>query len=159
MTRVAVTLSFDLLHNGHIDHLEKAHKLGDSVVIIVDPDEFLIAKKGYALQPFESRFRIACFLHENIPWIECPVVSIDKDGTCAETLRMIRPDILAKGGDRSGPDCMPTNEIAVCQEIGCRIVYGIGDLLNSSSALVAKAAEKMTQNTPKPSSDKSEAKE
>ena len=136
--RVAVTISFDLLHAGHIDHLEKAAKLGDKVIIIVDPDEFLIKKKGYALQPLKSRLRIANFLKNNIPWIEDVVVSIDKDGTCAETLRMIKPTILAKGGDRT-PDNMPENEIKVCQEIGCEIIYGIGDQLYSSSKIIKEA--------------------
>lgn len=140
MKRVAITLSFDLLHGGHIDHLEKAHQLGDKVIIIVDPDEFLIAKKGYALQSLASRLRIAMFLLNNIDWIEDIVVSIDKNGTCAETLKMIKPDILAKGGDRT-PDNMPQNEIDACQEIGCKIVYGIGDKLNSSSEIVRTACK------------------
>ena len=136
MQKVCVTISFDLLHAGHIDHLEKASKLGD-VIIIVDPDEFLIEKKGYVLQPLKSRMRIAQFLKNNISWIEDVVVSIDKDGTCAETLRMIKPDILCKGGDRT-PDNMPQNEIEVCKEIGCKIVYGVGKKLYSSSELVRR---------------------
>ena len=140
MIRVAVTITFDLLHAGHIDHLEKASKLGDKVIIIVDPDEFLIKKKGYVLQPLESRMRIAQFLKNNIPWIEDVVVSIDKDGTCAETLRMIKPDILAKGGDRI-PGNMPQNEIKVCQEIGCQIVYGIGRQLYSSSKIIKEGVQ------------------
>ena len=137
MIRVAVTITFDLLHAGHIDHLEKASKLGDKVIIIVDPDEFLIEKKGYALQPLESRMRIAQFLKNNIPWIEDVVVSIDKDGTCAETLRMIKPDLFVKGGDRTS-DNMPQNEIEVCKKIGCKIVYGVGEQLYSSSELVRR---------------------
>ena len=138
--RVVITLSFDLLHDGHIDHLEKAHKLGDKVIIIIDPDEFLIDKKGYALQSLSSRLRIAQFLVDNVDWIERVIVSIDKDGTCAETLKMLRPDILAKGGDRT-PDNMPQNEIDACREIGCKIVYCIGDKLNSSSELVEKVCK------------------
>ena len=137
MIRVAVTITFDLLHAGHIDHLEKASKLGDKVIIIVDPDEFLIEKKGYVLQPLESRMRIAQFLKNNIPWIEDVVVSIDKDGTCAETLRMIKPDLFVKGGDRTS-DNMPQNEIEVCKEIGCKIIYGVGEQLYSSSELVRR---------------------
>ena len=143
MTTVCVTISFDLLHDGHIDHLEKAHKIGDKVVIIVDPDKFLINKKGYALMPLQSRMRIANFLKENISWIEDIVVSIDKDGTCAETLRMIKPNIFAKGGDRT-PSSMPKNEIEVCKEINCCIVYGVGEQLNSSTKLVEELWEKQS---------------
>ena len=138
--RVAITLSFDLLHSGHIDHLEEAHKLGDKVIIIIDPDQFLIDKKGYTLQPLSSRLRIAQFLVDNVDWIEQVIVSIDEDGTCAKTLRMLRPDVLAKGGDRTS-DNMPENEIKACQEIGCKIVYGVGEQINSSSRLVREAFE------------------
>ena len=140
MTRVAVTLTFDWLHDGHIDHLEKAHKLGDKVIIIVDPDKFLVDKKGYYCMPLSCRLRIANFLKDNIDWIEDIVVSIDDDGTCAKTLEMIKPEYLVKGGDRT-PNNMPENEIEVCRRIGCRIIYGQGDRLHSTSELGNRLAE------------------
>jgi len=134
MIKVAITISFDLLHDGHIDHIEEASKLGDWLIVIVDPSDFLIKKKGYELIPLEARLRVA----ESIRYIDEVVVSIDKDGTCAETLRMLRPDVLAKGGDRT-PDNMPQNEIDVCKDIGCKIVYEVGRKLNSSQILVKRA--------------------
>jgi len=52
-------------------------------------------------------------------------------------LRAICPDVYAKGGDRT-PDNMPVNEIEACAEIGCEIVYGVGEKIQSSSELVRK---------------------
>ena len=63
------------------------------------------------------------------------VATVDKDGTQTETLRMIKPNIFAKGGDRT-PDNMPIGEVKTCEEIGCVIKYGVGKLLRSSTALV-----------------------
>ena len=61
-------------------------------------------------------------------------MSIDKDSTVAETLRMIRPQVFAKGGDRV-TSRMPQKEIDVCREIGCEIVYGVGRQVDRSSRI------------------------
>ena len=60
------------------------------------------------------------------------VLNIDSDGTCAETLRSIRPDIFAKGAEYT-LDNIPESELAVCREIGCKVVTGVGERLNCSS--------------------------
>lgn len=74
---------------------------------------------------------------EGLRWVDEVVISIDSDGTVAKTLEMIKPDIFAKGGDRTS-DNMPKNEIETCGKLGIQIIYGIGDKINSSSELVAK---------------------
>ena len=72
----------------------------------------------------------------NVDYVEV----IDKDGGCADTLRLVMPNIFAKGGDRI-PSNMPQKEVDVCREIGCDIVYGVGDQLNSSSKLVKEMSK------------------
>lgn len=76
------------------------------------------------------------------------VASIDQDETVAETLRLVKPDKFAKGGDRS-PDKVPipAKEVEVCNEIGCEIVYGVGEQLESSSELLGKYAGKIRKET------------
>lgn len=130
MCEIVVAGGFDPIHSGHVDHIRKAAMLG-RLTIILATDEQLIRKKDYVLLPYKDREAVL----EAIKWVHCVVPSIDKDNTVAETLRVLRPAIFAKGGDRT-PDNMPQSEIDVCAEIGCRIVYGCGDLLNSSSKLV-----------------------
>jgi cytidyltransferase-like protein len=130
---VASAISFNFFHLGHIRHLEQANKLGDKLVVIVAPDDELKKQKGGHNYPLEDRLGIA----EVIKWLNQNnevIVSIDKDGTVAETLRKIHPQIFAKGGDRT-PCRMPQKEIEVCNEIGCKIVYGVGGQLNRSSRL------------------------
>ena len=54
---------------------------------------------------------------------------------CAE-LKKLKPDIFANGGDRKLEN-IP--EVAVCEEIGCKMVFNVGkgDKVQSSSWLVS----------------------
>ena len=134
MTKVAVAGGWDPLHIGHVRHIEEATKLGDWLVVLVSSSEDMVRKKGIVFMPLNERVEILKALR----CVDEVVVTIDKDGTMAQTLKMIRPDIFAKGGDRT-PDNMPANEIEACKEIGCKIVYGVGEKLQSSSALLQRA--------------------
>jgi len=129
---VAIAGGFDPLHRGHIDHIKKAAELG-RLTVIVQSDEILKRKKGYFLLPLEDRMAVV----SSIKGVSIVTPNIDKDGTCAETLKLVKPEIFAKGGDRT-PDNMPQNEKETCKEIGCEIIYGVGDLLNSSSDIVRR---------------------
>ena len=128
---VIVAGGFDPIHSGHIDHIKKATLLGDVLMVITHRDQTLSEKKGFCLLPIADRFAVLKELRS----VHRVVEAIDTDGTVAETLRKYRPDIFAKGGDRDASS-MPENELKVCDEIGCQIFYGIGDLLNSSTDLV-----------------------
>ena len=111
--------------------MRMAAELGGCLIVIIGSDEQIMRKYGYILQPLHKRIeRIV----RKAPFVQGVVVSIDKDGTQVETLRLIKPDFFAKGGDRT-PDNMPQCELDVCNEIGCQLVYGVGDKLNSSKAI------------------------
>jgi len=130
---VAIAGGFDPLHIGHLDHIKKARRLGDVLVAIVSSDDQLITKKGYCFLPLSQRLEIV----KSIRYVDEVVISADEDGTCTEALKEIRPDIFAKGGDRT-PSNMPESEIRACEEIGCQIVYGVGDRLDSSRDIVRR---------------------
>ena len=63
-----------------------------------------------------------------------------KDISITEDIRLLRPHIFAKGGDRNVGN-IPSPEVLVCQEIGCKIIndVGWGGKVQSSSDLVKKA--------------------
>lgn len=134
MIRVAVAGGWDPFHDGHLDHFKKAMKLGDYLIVLVSNDEDMARKHRKANIPMAARMEIVDLILKGLGYPHEVIATIDKDGTQTETLKMVRPDIFAKGGDRT-PDNMPQNEVQACQEIGCRIVYGIGDILNSSSSM------------------------
>lgn len=136
MTCVMIAGGFDPLHSGHLDHIEKAAALGDRLIVVLQSDANLIAKKGYCLMPYAERRAVLRALR----WPMVVVPNQSQDGTCAEALWQYRPDVFAKGGDRTGPETMPQSELDACVRLNIRLVYGIGDLLNSSSRLGRKVA-------------------
>lgn len=125
---VAVAGGFDPLRYGHISHMKEARKLGTRLVVIVNSDEDMIRKKSYCLMTQLERMQII----NEFPFVSEVVACLDKDGTATETLRWLRPDIFAKGGDRVLGN-MPQSEIDVCAEIDCIIVYDVGDPKDGSS--------------------------
>ncbi|MBU1173084.1 MAG: adenylyltransferase/cytidyltransferase family protein [Proteobacteria bacterium] len=130
--RVLIAGGFDPIHRGHLDHIVKAKALGDWLIVIIPPDDVLIEKKGYCLLPELDRFLVL----NALPWIDEIYVREDT----VESLRELKPDIYAKGGDRT-PENMLQVEIDVCEEIGCELIYGVGALLNSSSEMFRNAVK------------------
>lgn len=132
---IMVSGGFDPLHRGHLENIIGASKLGNYLIVAVNSDEDMFRKKGYCYELRWFRKEVIeglLLLHK----INGEVVdTIDRDGTVTETLRKVSPQIFAKGGDKT-PDNMPASEIKVCEELGIKIVYGVGGMkLNSSSRL------------------------
>lgn len=136
MIRVMVCGGFDPLHIGHLEHIRLAKELGDYLIVAVNPDTDMIRKKGYCFMALEERKEIL----KAIRYVDCVMDVEDIDGTVTQTLRKVKPDIFAKGGDRT-PDNMPQSEIDICKELEIEIRYGVGRQLNSSSDLVRKIRE------------------
>ncbi len=137
MIVVAASGGFDPLHVGHVEYLEHAKSLGDKLVVIVNTDDFLLRKKGYAFMPLEERMKIV----QALKCVDEVVACIDKDQSVCETLRMLKPNIFAKGGDRNIGN-IP--EAVVCSEVGITIVDGLGAKIQSSSDLVKKLNDRTT---------------
>ena len=135
---VAVSGGFDPVHSGHIRHFKEAKKLGHYLVVLLNTDEWLTEKKGKPFMNFNERKEIL----ESIKYVDEVVGVIDKDKSIARTLEMIKPDILAKGGDRVQKN-MPKNEVDACQRLGIRMVFGVGGgKIQSSSWLLPKNAKR-----------------
>ena len=133
---VAVSGHFDPLHRGHIDNIREASKLGSHLIVIMNNDTQIVKRNGSVFMPLHERISR---LFKKCPFITGVVVSIDTDNTVAETLKLIRPNIFAKGGDRT-MDNMPQSELDACEEVGCRVIYGVGRKLNSSTAIRERVA-------------------
>ena len=134
MTTVCVSGYFTILHKGHIQLFEEAKKLGDRLVVIVNNNDQQIQKKGKLIHDAED---IKCII-ENLKMVDEVVVTIDKDRTVCETLKMIKPDIFANGGDRVG-DNVP--EVKVCEEEGIKMVFNVGGGKVNSSSDILKRGE------------------
>jgi len=125
---------FGRLHDGHLDHIIKASMICDFLYVVTHTDESIEQRKGYKPIPLWARLWYLTGILRLLRKDGEVLLSYDHDGTIANTLRVIRPDRLIKGGDRT-PDNMPAAELTVCRELGIEIVYGIGDQLNESRKL------------------------
>lgn len=131
---VCVSGYFDPFHSGHKEYLEKAKLLGDKLLVIVNNDIQSVLKKGNYFMKDTERVELISAL----ACVDRAVLSIDTDRTVCETLRLYRPDIFANGGDQNN-DSIP--ERPICEELGIKLVDGLGDKKQSSRWLIKKASE------------------
>ena len=138
---VAVAGGFDPLNGrGHISHIQEAKKLGDRLVVILARDDQMAQKKGSA---FYISYKDREMILREMRSVDEVVMNVDKDISCAETLKMVKPDVFAKGGDR-GPDNLPESELEVCRELGIELVFNVGlEKETSSQTLIRKKCDEL----------------
>jgi D-beta-D-heptose 7-phosphate kinase/D-beta-D-heptose 1-phosphate adenosyltransferase len=103
---------FDILHVGHVSYLEKAAKLGKHLVVGLNSDDSVRRLKG-EIRPLVHELDRARVLAS----LACvDAVVIFHEDTPARLIKMIRPDILVKGGDYR-PDQVVGREYAGKVEI------------------------------------------
>jgi len=139
MIKVFISGGFDPFHEGHLDHLMAASKLGDLVIASVNCDNDMIRKKGKCNLPLWFRMKTVELWMRECKIEGAIIACIDTNGTQAKTIRLVKPDIFGNGGDRTTSNVVTSEELA-CKEIGCKMVYGLNDPLNvkpnSSSSMV-----------------------
>lgn len=130
---VSVSGYFNPVHIGHIRMFKQAKKLGDKLIVIVNNDKQVKLKGSTPFMNEKERMEIV----KAIKYVDKVILSIDKDKTVCKTLKLLKPDIFAKGGD-SNRDNVP--EIEICKEINCKVVFnvGYGGKIQSSSWLLGK---------------------
>lgn len=127
MIKVATSGFFNPVHIGHIRLMQEAKKLGDHLTVIVNND-VQVALKGSKVFMGEIE---RCQIIQALACVDEVMLSIDNDRTVCETLKLIKPDIFAKGGD-SSPDNVPEQAI-------CKVVFDVGGgKIQSSSWLKNK---------------------
>ena len=121
---------FDLLHAGHVDYLEDAKRRGDVLVVALNTDESVRKLKG------EGRPRMT--LAERVTLVGALravdfVVPFDEP-TLEQTLRILRPDVHAKGADYT-VETVPERQLD--RELGIEVAICGGPKQRSSSDLIA----------------------
>lgn len=138
--KTLVVGDFGIIHQGHLDHIMKAYAMSDWLIIATHRDESIKERKGYDPIPLWARMALLRGFLNLLGGQGEVVLAKDTDGGCVKTLDYYMPDIFAKGGDRK-PDSMPQKEIDICKKLGIEIIYGVGDLLNSSRRIAQPPIE------------------
>ncbi len=118
---VATSGGFDPIHPGHISCIIDSKKYGDTLVVIVNGDAFLTAKKGRPFQNLETRSLIV----SGLAGVDYVVpFEIKNDQTVSKALAALKPHVFTKGGDRVDQESIP--EWETCQKHNIEIISGVG---------------------------------
>jgi cytidyltransferase-like protein len=126
--KIAISGGMDPLTIGHVEYIKRASLYGD-VIVILNSDEWLMRKKGYIFMPWTERRLVL----EAMKYVQLVVGVDDSDGTVCKALEMLRPQYFGKGGDRVANN---TPESELCEKLGIKVIYGLGEKIQSSSSLV-----------------------
>jgi rfaE bifunctional protein nucleotidyltransferase chain/domain len=97
--------TFDLLHIGHVRHLEAAQDLGDVLVVTLTADRFV--NKGPGRPVFGEELRAEMLA--NLQYVDWVAINSDPDAVSA--ISLLRPDIYVKGKDYQNPEGDVTGKI------------------------------------------------
>lgn len=141
-TIVATSGGYDPIHPGHLSCILDSRKFGDTLIVIVNGDSFLQAKKGRPFQDLKTRCMIVSYVR-GVDFVF--PFEITGDSTVIQALRAIRPHVFTKGGDRIDASTIP--EWNVCQELGIRIESGVGLDKNWSSSTFLREWSEFTRDS------------
>lgn len=127
---------FDIVHPGHVRHLRQAKQLGDVLLITITGDAAIDKGTGRPLIPQELRAENLAAL-DFVDW-----VCVEPEATAVGLLEAVKPDVYVKGQEYE------TNrhpgfaaERDAVERNGGRVVFTSGDVVFSSTALIAGMAE------------------
>tara|TARA_R110002110_G_scaffold10383_18_gene51048 strand:- start:2696 stop:4237 length:1542 start_codon:yes stop_codon:yes gene_type:complete len=125
--------TFDLLHMGHVRHLQAAARHGDVLFVTVTCDEGV--NKGPGRPVFAEQLRAEMLAA--LGCVEC--VAVNPKETAVNVIRSVKPDVYIKGSDYANPDDDITGKIRderdAVEAYGGRIEF-TDDITFSSSTLI-----------------------
>jgi len=97
--------TFDLLHMGHVRHLEQARALGDVLIVTLTADRFV--NKGPGRPVFTGTLRAE--MVAALTYVER--VAVNDDATAENVINLIKPDVYVKGSDYADDENDVTGKI------------------------------------------------
>jgi rfaE bifunctional protein kinase chain/domain/rfaE bifunctional protein nucleotidyltransferase chain/domain len=122
---------FDIVHPGHIMHLQYARSLGDMLIVSVSADTEV--SKGIDRPLIPDDLRAA-----SLAALECvDCVYVNPQPTAVELLERLGPDVYVKGKEYEfNFDPRFAAERQVVEQAGGRVVFSSGEVVYSSTALI-----------------------
>ncbi|MBK1840779.1 adenylyltransferase/cytidyltransferase family protein [Azospirillum sp. YIM B02556] len=124
---------FDLVHLGHVRHLEEARRHGDMLIVTTTADRHVNKGPGRPVFTDSLRAQMLAAL-EQVDW-----VGVNEEPTAEPVLNLLRPDIYVKGSDYANAEEDVTGGIVqermTVEAYGGRIIF-TDDITFSSSSLI-----------------------
>lgn len=130
---------FDVVHPGHVRHMLYAKSKADILIASITADKHITKGADRPHVPQDLRaVNLAAF--EMVDY-----VVIDKNETPIENLKIIQPDMFAKGFEYNANAISPKTleEQATMESFGGQLIFTPGDIVYSSSALINLAPPKV----------------
>ena len=128
MVRVLANGCFDVLHVGHLDHLEEAKSLGDRLIVSLTLDVYVNKVKGLPVNSWEDRKQMLLALKV--------VDAVVPSRHCWEAIYEVQPDIFVKGIDYlDSPDLNKARR--ACDEVGAKL-YITNSTKQSSGEIIRR---------------------
>lgn len=105
---------FDVLHPGHVRHLQEARSMGDFLIVALTLDEFVNKGPGRPIHGWEDR----AFLLRSMRCVDHVIAAADG----VDTILQVRPAIFVKGVDRAYKP-LPGNIVEACKLAGTEIRF------------------------------------
>jgi D-beta-D-heptose 7-phosphate kinase/D-beta-D-heptose 1-phosphate adenosyltransferase len=125
---------FDILHLGHVRYLEKAKSFGDVLIVGVNGDDSVRRLKGPE-RPVNPEYDRA-YLLAALEAVD--FVTIFGEDTPYELIKLVRPDVLVKGGDYAGKEVVGSD---IAKEV--RLVDFVEG--RSTTGIICKVMEKRSE--------------
>lgn len=124
---------FDLLHVGHIKHLQAARQLGNRLVVTLTPDQFV--NKGPTRPLFPEALRAEAIA----ALASVDAVAVNRWPTAVETLHLLKPNLYCKGSEYQSSADDVTGKIgdeeAAVRSVGGRLVFTDEQVFSSSNLI------------------------
>jgi len=124
---------FDLVHLGHVRHIETARREGDVLLVTVTADRYVNKGPGRPIFPDTMRAEMLAAIGS------VTAVAVNPGPSAENVLDAIKPDIYVKGSDYENPDEDVTGKITserrTVERHGGRVVF-TKDITFSSSTLI-----------------------
>lgn len=110
---------FDVLHPGHVVFLEKAKKVGDHLLVLLESDKKIKKLKGEGRPVHAQKERVLSLSAlESVDFIVC-LPFMEKDFEYDELILKIKPDIIAATKGDKGIE----HKKRIAKKIGAKLVY------------------------------------
>lgn len=109
---------FDILHFGHLRHLEAARELADVLVVTVTPDRYVNKGPHRPVFTVEQRAELVA----GLAVVDC--VAVNEWPRAVETIEAVRPDIFVKGQEYDSPD-QQVNPNFVAEKTAIEAIGGV----------------------------------
>lgn len=123
---------YDVLHVGHVLHLQAAARLGDMLVVSITADAHVNKGPGRPIFPDHERARV-------VRALGCVDDVLIVNGL-TEALQRVKPDVIVKGIDYSGG--LQDEHTAYCRDHGIEIAFTDTPKYSASDYLDAYAARR-----------------